>query len=83
MAVNNSRSMNGELAEGMSDGVYKKITMDRSRTPNDDATYAARRDLAPIHFGFREQQHKVLGDGTTHTTPDYIANPDPGQFFYN
>lgn len=82
MAVNNTRSMNGDLAEGLSDGTYKKIAMDRSKTPNDDSTWAARRDLAPIHYGFREQKTKVLGDGTLHVTPDYVENPDPGQFFY-
>lgn len=81
MAVNNSRSQNAELAEGMSDGAYKKIVTDRSRTYNDDSTWAVRKDLSPIHFGFRESKSKALGDGTVHVTPDYIDNPDPGIYF--
>lgn len=72
MAVNNTRSQNAELAEGMSDGKYKKIVTDRGGNV-DPATYADRRDLSDAHFGIHEARTKVLGDGTVHTTPDYVA----------
>ena len=78
---NNSRPLCGELAEGMSDGSYQKIATDRSRTANDAATWAKRRDAASYYYGFRESQSKELGDGTAHVTPDYLANPDPTNFF--
>lgn len=78
---NTERNLNSELYEGMSDGAWKKIAQDRSRTPNDQATWMQRRNLYPSHFGFREAKSKVLGDGTVHTTPDYVDNPDPGQYF--
>lgn len=35
MAVNESRSMNGELKEGITDGIVKKLAPNRSGTPND------------------------------------------------
>lgn len=78
---NTERSLNGDLAEGATDGIYKKIATDRSHSGNDAATWAQRKNLYPSHFGFREAREKVLGDGTVHTTPDYLDNPDPGQYF--
>lgn len=72
MAVNSSRSQNAELAEGMSDGKYKKVVTDRGGVV-DPATYAERRDLSDAHFGIHEARTKVLGDGTVHVTPDYVA----------
>ncbi len=38
MAVNESRSMNQELAEGLTDGVVKKLAPNRSGFPNDLAS---------------------------------------------
>lgn len=74
MAVNTSRSQNAELAEGMSDGTYKKISTDRGGRIGAE-TYDARRDLSDAHFGIHEAQVKHLGDGSVHVTPDYVDNP--------
>ena len=65
--------MNAELAEGMSDGKYKKVVQDRANA--DPATYEARRDLNDTHFGIHEVNPKVLGDGTVHTTPSFVETP--------
>ncbi len=74
MATNTSRSQNAELAEGMSDGKYKKVVTDRGGQV-DPATYDDRRDLADVHFGIHEARTKVLGDGTLHVTPDFVETP--------
>jgi hypothetical protein len=77
MAVNNSRSMNGELAEGMSDCKYKKVdTADRGGVV-DAATYLNRAALDDLYYGIHEASTKVLPDGTVHTTPDYVPTPAP------
>ena len=36
MAVNETRSMNADLREGITDGMVKKASPDRGGTPNDD-----------------------------------------------
>lgn len=74
MTVNASRSQNAELAEGMSDGKYKKVVTDRGGRVS-PGTYDDRRDLADVHFGIHEARTKVLGDGSVHVTPDYIGTP--------
>ena len=71
---NESRSENAELAEGMSDGKYKKIVTDRGGNVSPE-TYEDRRDLSDVHFGIHEARVKVLGDGSIHVTPDYVDNP--------
>lgn len=76
MAVNNSRRMNADLAEGMSDASYKKVVQDRGGVINAE-TYEARRDLDDAHFGIHEKQVKTLGDGTQHPSPDYVLTPSP------
>lgn len=76
MAVNTSQSQNAELAEGMSDGTYKKIVTDRGGMV-DPATYDARRDLHDAYYGIHEARTKVLGDGTMHVTPDFVATRPP------
>lgn len=73
MAVNTGRSQNAELAEGMSDGKYKKITQDRGGNASPE-TAENRRDLGP-YFGMHEKREKVLPDGTIHVTPDYVDFP--------
>lgn len=78
MAVNTSRSQNAELAEGATDGVYKKIVTDRGGRV-DTATWESRRDLSDAHFGIHEARVKSIGDGTLHVTPDFVENPlQPG-----
>lgn len=70
------RSMNGQLAEGMSDGKYKKVVMDRGGVV-EGTTYADRRVLDDTFHGIHESPTKVLADGTQHTTPDYVGTPLP------
>lgn len=72
MAVNTSRSQNAELAEGASDGKYKKIVQDRGGV-TDVETWESRRDLSNGRFDITEARNKVLGDGSIHVTPDYVA----------
>lgn len=73
MAKNESHSMNADLAEGMSDGCYKKIVTDRANAER--TTYDARRDLNDTWFGIHEAAVKHLPDGTTHITPDFVTSP--------
>lgn len=76
MAVNMSRSMNSDLAEGMSDGSYKKVVMDRGGVV-EPGTYDSRRDLSDLFHGIHEAPNKTLGDGTSHTTPNFGETPQP------
>jgi hypothetical protein len=76
MAVNNSRRMLGDLAEGMSDGVYKKIITDRGGDP-EAITLTSRSTLDDLYYGIHEANQKPLGDGTIHSTPDFLATPPP------
>lgn len=75
MAQNNSGSMNASLAEGMSDGVFKKVITDRSNA--EPLTYTMRSTLDDTWFGIHETSRKPLGDGTVHLTPDYVRTPPP------
>lgn len=77
MAANLTRSMNGDLAEGMSDGKYKKVATAERGGVIDGATYLNRAALDDLYYGIHEARTKVLPDGTTHTTPDFIATPSP------
>jgi len=74
MAENIARSMNGDLAEGMSDGKYKKVVRDRGGVI-DGATYVNRAALDDLYYGIHESRTKVLPDGTTHSTPDFVVTP--------
>ncbi len=74
MAVNQSRSQNANLAEGMSDGKYKKAVMDRGGEI-ESTTYNGRRDLSDQYYGIHEARSKVLGDGTQGVTPSFVATP--------
>ena len=54
MAVNESRSMNSDLQEGITDGYVKKVAPDRGGIPNDDlSAYLA-----------KDARHDVLYDDT-------------------
>ena len=68
MAVNSSRSMNAELQEGMTDGTYKKIPMDRSVV--DDPNLAARRDMS-WRYGFEDEwtKHRLDTGGIARRNP--------------
>lgn len=76
MAVNQSQSMNANLAEGATDGKYKKIETDRGGVVGIE-TWESRRDLSQRDFGMQEVKEKVLPDNSIHVTPDYIATPTP------
>lgn len=73
MAVNQTRSQNAELAEGMSDGKYKKVVMDRANA--EPTTYESRRDLNDTYYGIHEVNPKVLPDGTVNATPSFVETP--------
>lgn len=68
---NTTRSMNADLAEGCSDGAYKKVNPNRGgvveRTTADN-----RLMLSDVNFGVHEAREKPLGDGTTHATPGFV-----------
>ncbi len=70
MAVNTSQSQNACLAEGMSDGKYKKIVQDRGGVI-DPVNPAEKADLSTGLYVVQEAPSKLLPDGTRHTTPDY------------
>jgi hypothetical protein len=74
MAYAPSRSCNGELNQGMTDGTYKQINRDRGGVI-DPATYAARDELDDTWFGIHEVMVKDLPDGLKAHTPTYAVNP--------
>lgn len=80
MATNTSRSQNAELAEGATDGKYKKIVTDRGVA--ESTTYESRRDLHDAYYGLHEAKQKELGDGTAHVTPDFTPTPAVTGGFY-
>lgn len=67
---NNSRDQLSELAEGATDGTYKKVVRDRGGVV-EATTYEQRQDLSDTWFGIHETNHKNLGDGTRRSTPNY------------
>jgi hypothetical protein len=64
MAVNNSRRMNADLDEGMSDGSYKKIATRERGGVVEDVNQRARKDLFPHYYDEVEASVKLLPDGT-------------------
>jgi len=59
MAVNSSRSLNGGLEEGSTDGKYRKVRPNTEVAPGtgDDITLANRRDLHPYwNYDFIDQE---------------------------
>lgn len=66
-----TRSMSGELAEGMTDGTYKKVINGRGGFV-ETTTEANREHLYDIWYGFHEIQTKELPDGTCRATPGYV-----------
>lgn len=67
---NNSRDQLSELAEGATDGTYKKVVRDRGGVV-EATTYEQRQDLSDTWFGIHETALKNLGDGTRRSTPNY------------
>lgn len=68
-----TRSLNGDLFEGMTDGKYKKLRMNRGGTC-EELTYQERRPLNDIWYGIHEIAEKVLPDGRIVRTPNYEVN---------
>lgn len=59
MATNESRSMNRDLSEGMTDGKYKKLVTRERGGVVDPLTEESRRDLSRINYD-REQAPVML-----------------------
>lgn len=70
-----SRSMNADLAEGMTDGSHKKVIRDRGGNV-EPTTYRQRADLYDVWYGIHEELNKPLGDGRVRDTPNYVHTPD-------
>ncbi len=70
MAYAPQRGLSAELAEGSTDGVYKKVIRDRGGFP-EDTTAHARNDLADTWYGIHEDANKVNQDGRPVRTPNY------------
>ena len=63
-------NLRGELAEGATDGSYKKVIRDRGGVV-EDTTYQQRTDMADVFYGIHEAPIKELGDGTSARTPNF------------
>lgn len=70
---NPSRSLNGDLHEGMTDGKYKKIVMNRGGVV-EDTFHQDRAALNDTWYGIHELRTKVLPDGTVCETPEFQPN---------
>ncbi|MBD0734104.1 hypothetical protein BGM09_01335 [Streptomyces sp. CBMA29] len=64
--------MSAELAEGMTDGTWKKAVRERGGIV-EPTTYRAREDLAPVWYGIAEAQTKTDPFGRTVRTPNAVA----------
>lgn len=72
MAYAQSRSMNAELNEGLTDGKYKKVINNRGGVV-EGTTQRARTDLLDVWHGIHEEPIKVRPDGVAARTPNYVA----------
>lgn len=71
-----SRSMNSELDEGMTDGKFKKIVVDRGGPGvADSLTVRTRADLNDVWYGRHEDAIKIRPDGKPVHTPNYVSAP--------
>lgn len=68
------RSANAELAEGATDGKYKKVIRDRGGVV-DSSTYAERVDLADVYYGIHEDLTKTNTDAKPVRTPNTVTTP--------
>ena len=74
MAYPKPRSANDELNQGMIDGTYRQIVMNRGGVI-DPATYATRRHLNDVWYGLHEVDVKEMPDALPARTPTYVATP--------
>lgn len=70
MAYPLSRSMNADLAEGMTDGSHKKVVSNRALA--ESTTYRQRASLYDVWYGIHEELNKPLPDGRVRDTPNYV-----------
>ena len=73
--TDSGRSCNENLHDGMTDRSYKKIRQERW-SPEKTAkslTDRTREDLYDIWYGIKEVNEKMLPDGTTYKSDDYVA----------
>lgn len=76
MAYAPHRSAIDELNQGMIDGKYKQIAMNRGGQI-DPCTHAARADLMGIWYGMTEAPVKELPDALPAHTPTTVHCSDP------
>lgn len=72
MAYPKCRSMNRDLEEGMTDGRYKKVVMDRGGRPEGALAHQCRENLDSVNYGINEMRDKAFGDSTYGQTPNYV-----------
>ena len=77
MAYPAPRSMNADLEEGMSDGKYKKIVMNRGGVTEGRLFYEIREPMYDMWYGIHETPEKRFPDGTRSQTPYFVANDRP------
>ena len=69
------RSANAELEEGMTDGKYRKVVMDRGGIV-EDSTWHSRCDLTDGWYGLHEAQEKMTPDNMRVRTPNCVSTPE-------
>ena len=73
-----SRSVNRELAQGLTDGSYKQIVKDRGGIV-ESSTWEARKNLSRAIYGITEKPEKELGDAVGPVRVPYTVDaPTPG-----
>lgn len=81
MAYPLSRSMTGDLREGMTDGTYKKVNSRERGGDVERTTQSSREDLPDVYYGFHEAQFKEFPDGSgCRPTPQYVPTHAVGDY---
>ena len=70
--------MSADLHEGMTDGKYKKILMNRGGVTEGKLFYEIREPMYDMWYGIHEAPEKCLPDGTAARTPYFVPNDRPG-----
>lgn len=71
MATAQPRSSNAELAEGLTDGKYKKVIANRGGVV-EGTGIDSKASLSDTYFGIHEQPVKVTPDGLHTRTPYFV-----------
>jgi hypothetical protein len=73
--TNSGRSCVENLKDGMSDRSFKKVRQERwsPEKRGESLTDRTREDLYDLWFGIHEKEEKILSDGTTYKSDDYVA----------